>query len=133
MNLFSKFLKIISAVFPSRLTEKNAKLLSQLNPSRIYVENVRSLLGVSHAEAVRILETAVRQGVFEKRIGVLCPDGEIAASAESEKNLPFQVECLQEDEDGYPEETSIPTESLKKVIFYRLYERSDPISYSRTA
>jgi hypothetical protein len=124
MRLFDRFLRTISSVLPSGLSVKETKLLAQLNPRRIYVENVRSLLGVSRSEAVRILETAVRQGVFERRIEVMCPDGTVAASAESEESLPTTVPCYANDEDGYPEETSVPSRTLRKAVFYRLYERS---------
>jgi len=134
MSLFEKFLKAISKnISPSVLSERDALLLSKLDPHKIYVENVRSILGVSSTEAKRILETAVRQGIFEKRVEVTCPDGSVAASAESEEALPNSVHCWRE-EDGQLEEVDLPTDSLTKTVFYRLYERSaSPVPYSRTA
>jgi hypothetical protein len=116
---------------PFKLSEAQAALLSQIDTHKIYVENVRSLLDITHAEAVRILETAVRQGVFEKRVEVLCPDGTVAASADNEDSLPPHVNCWVEDEDGHLEEADIPTKGLKRVVFYSVDERSVP--YSRTA
>jgi hypothetical protein len=130
MSLFDKFLKAISVVLPSGLTDKKARLLAQLDPHRIDVENVRSILGVSHAEAVKILETAVRQGVFEKQIDVRCPDGSIGASATTEDALPPTVPCWT-DEEGFPEKVMLATHSLPRTISYRLHESND--TYKRTA
>ena len=130
MRLFSKFLQAIRSLLPVALSDEQVKLLSELDTHQIYVENVRSLLGVSHREAVDILETAVRQGVFTKKIGVICPDGRVAASAESEDRLPALVHCSSEDDEGFPEEIDVPTRTLKKVVFYSLDESSESANYS---
>jgi hypothetical protein len=132
MSLFDRFSRIISRVFPSKLDDREATLLSQLDPHKIYVENVRSLLDVSYKEALGILETAVRQGVFQKHIEVMCPDGTVAASADAEDAIPDRVQCWSEDDEGHLEEMEISTHSLKKVVFYSLDERSDSASYSST-
>jgi hypothetical protein len=133
MPLFSRFLQAIKSLLPAPLSNEQLELLSQLDTHQIYVENVRSLLGVSYREAVDILETAVRQGVFTKKIGVVCPDGSVGASAETEDNLPATTPCFKEDEDGLAEEFNLPTQTLKKVVFYSLDESSKSASYSRTA
>lgn len=67
--------------------------LAALNPERIYVENVRSILNVSHARARRICETAVRRGMFRRQVLVLCPDGSVGASAPDESQLPPRTRC----------------------------------------
>jgi hypothetical protein len=133
MSLLDRFLKTISSFSPSGISEAQSRLLSQLDTHKIYVENVRSLLEISHDEALRILETAVRQGVFERCIEVLCPDGAVAASACSEARLPRTVPCWAEDADGHLDETDLPTESLRKTVFYRLNERSQTVPDTRTA
>jgi hypothetical protein len=120
--LFEKLLDIISKFIPSDPLGGVEQALARLNPDKFDVENVRSILGVSEASAKRICETAVRQGVLEKRIEVLCPDGAVAASADSEANLPATVNCLQE-QDGDFEEVELPTSQLRKLPFYRLNER----------
>jgi hypothetical protein len=133
MSLFDKFSKTISQfIAPSALSDRDIQLLSRLDPNKIYVENVRSLLGISQASAVRILETAVRQGIFERRVEVTCPDGSVAASAEAEDKLPATVHCWVE-ENGHLEETDLPTDSLAKTVFYRLDGQTNPVPYSRTA
>jgi hypothetical protein len=120
--LLTKFFETIRKALPGGLlSEKEAKALAALNPQKIYIENVRSLLGVSHDSAVKICETAVRQGVFMRGIEVLCPDGAVAASAESESKLPSKVHCWVE-RDGEPEEEEFSTAELRRVVFYTLYE-----------
>jgi hypothetical protein len=133
MSLFDKFLQAIKSLLPAALTSEQLRLLSQLDTHQIYVENVRSLLGVSHREAVNILETAVRQGVFTKKIGVICPDGHVAAEAETEDRLPPTIHCSSEDDEGFPEELELSTQTLKKVVFYSLDEPSESASYGRTS
>lgn len=128
-----KFWQKIKSLLPGfAFSENEAQALSKLNPSKIYVENVRSVLNISQSSAQRICETAVRQGIFERRVEVLCPDGAVAASADSELTLPVTVNCWTE-ADGDLEEVELSTADLKKRIFYRFNEHSDSIPYGRTA
>ncbi len=120
---FEKFLDIISRYFSFNLLAGIEEKLAELNPDKIYVENVRSILGVSHPAAVRICETAVRQGVFEQGIEVLGPDGTVALTAKHAEELPLTVHCWAE-ENGRFEEIELPIESLKKTTFYRLNDAS---------
>lgn len=122
MRLFEELLRKISDVFPNpSIPTQRLKLLSRLNPDKFYVENVRSLLGVSTWQARQICETAVRQRVFDRLIEVQCPDGSIALEADSEEALPLTVECAYE-KDGEYEVEEFTTASLKKGTFYRLHE-----------
>ena len=132
--LFNKFWKVINRIVPDfTLSEDEAQALSRLDPKKIYIENVRSILGVSHGSAKRICETAVRQGIFERRVEVLCPDGVVAASADIEANLPVTVLCWVGIDD-HPEEIELPTANLQKTTFYRLNEsQSDSVPHGRTA
>ena len=131
--LSTKFLRIISALFPvGALSEEESLRLSSLNPEKIYIENVRSVLGVSYSSATRICETAVRQGLFKRYIEVKCPDGAVAASADTEAQLPETVRCWTET-DGHLEEAEFSTESLAKTTFYRLNEQPDSIPFGQTA
>ena len=123
---FEKFFGAISKLLPGGADlDAKAIALSSLDPDKIYVENVRSVLGVSNAEARRICETATRQGVFSKRIEVLCPDGSVAASADTVDDLPEVVHCWTE-EGGHFEETDFQTTSLQKNVYYRLNEQVVP-------
>jgi hypothetical protein len=121
--LFAKFFEVISSMLPNYRFIGNPEDLARLNPQKIYLESVRSILGVSTGTAARICETAVRQGLFRKSIEVVCPDGAVAASAESEADLPQQVRCWNQ-EDGVFEEIMIPTSELAKTVFYRLNDET---------
>jgi len=117
--LFGRFLKTISDALPPSLV-LNLEALEALDPDKIYVENVRSILRVSHGLALRICELAVRQGLFSKFVAVQCPDGSEAAHASAEDGLPPTVICNKEDDDGFFHEVTLPTNTLPKVTFYRL-------------
>lgn len=106
--------------------------LSKLNPDKFYLENVRSLLGVSHQRALELCNSAVRQGFFKRRVEVMCPDGVVAASADTEEQLPMTVHCLAESE-GHLEEIELPTRSLSKIITYSLNDEATSSLYRQTA
>jgi hypothetical protein len=120
-----RFLNTIARRLPGKKMSKDA--LAQLNPDRIYVENVRSLLDVSNSNAVAILEEGLKQGWLLSGVEVTCPDGSVAAIAETEDMLPETVFCTQE-EGGHPEEVELSTHLLKKRKFYRLNDRATPIA-----
>lgn len=119
----TKFLDIIGNVLPTNPLSGEEDALARLNPDKIYLENVRSVLGVSHKKALEICERAARQGFFRRGVEVLCPDGAVAASADIESNLPPTVHCWME-QDGNFEEVDLPTETLRKVAFYRLDDQN---------
>ena len=95
--------------------------LSALDPEHIDVENVRSVLGISTVRARLICETAVRRGVFRRRIQVLCPDNSVAASAPTREELPSSVRCWQ-DIEGDLEPRSVSTEDLRTREVFALNE-----------
>jgi hypothetical protein len=132
----SKFWQTISGLIPVRgLSEEESLRLSSLNPKKIYIENVRSILGVSYGSAKRICETAVRQGFFQRYVEFKSPEGAVVAVAPAEKEgqIPKTVHYSAETADGFLEEVEAPTESLTKTTFYRLNDRPSPISFARTA
>lgn len=117
--LLTKFLDTISKVVPGDPFAGREDAIARLNPDKIYVENVRSALGVSSRQAQQIIDTAVRQGLFQRFVEVVCPDGVAVASARTEAELPEVVHCWKE-ENGNTEEMELPTSTLPKVVFYRL-------------
>lgn len=130
---FLKFFEIISSLLPEHSPISNPEALARLNPNKIYLENVRSIFNISSKSAQRYCETAVRQGVFLKFVEVVCPNGSIAASAETESRLPETVSCWMQSDGNY-EETIFKTSELPKNIFYRLNdEAAAPKAYSRSA
>lgn len=124
----TRFLDAISRLIPGTPLTGREEAIATLDPEKFYVENVRSVLGVSHDSALRICETAVRQGVFLRRVEVLCPDGTVAASAGSEAELPEIVSCWTE-EDGHCEEVTRPVKELRKRESYKLDEKAASVLY----
>ena len=119
----TRFLDIISRDTPANPLSGIEDAVAKLNPDKIYVENVRSVLGVSYPAAVKICETAVRQGLFNRGIEVLCPDGSVAVSAPTENELPPTVHCWTQEGGNY-EEITLATDALRKVAFYKLNDES---------
>lgn len=98
-----------------------AEAIGKLDPDKIYIENVRSALGVSTGRAKQICETAVRRGLFDRYVEVVCPDGAVAVSARTESELPERVHCWQEHE-GQLQEVELATMALAKATFYRFHK-----------
>ena len=120
--LFRGLLPIISKFLPGAAPRSlNLDDLAKLDPSRIYVENVRSILGITTPEARAICENALSQGLFRKGVEVRCPDDAVAITVDSESNIPESVHCWQTDH-GELEEVELLTATLKKVSFYALNE-----------
>jgi hypothetical protein len=117
--LLTRFLDTINKIVPGDPLAGKEEAIAKLNPDKIYLENVRSALGVSSGRAQQIVDTAVRQGVFQQFVEVVCPDGAVAASATSESELPQVVHCWKEEDGGRVEEL-FPTSQLAKVTFYRM-------------
>jgi len=105
------------------LLQKSLAKIEALNPSKIFVENVRSIFGVSNLEARTWCEMAVKSNLFEKRIGLICPsptcNKRIIAEYGSIKEIPVEITCdICEAEDN--EEHIYSTDKLAKIEFYRL-------------
>lgn len=132
MRFWKDFLLTISRLLPAASIAGKEALIAELDPDKIYIENVRSILNVSYDSAKQICETAVRQGAFRRAVEVVCPDGAVAAAADTEDKLPRTVHCWV-DESGHTEEVELPTASLKKTVFYRLNDSSNSIPYGQTA
>lgn len=115
--LLEKFLDTINKFFPNDYLYGKESELASLDLDKIYLENVRSLLDVSSKRAEQICESAVRQGVFSRKIEVLCPDGSAAITANTENELPDSVLCWTE-EDGEFVQVKLPTEKLRRLVYY---------------
>lgn len=98
--------------------------ISELNPNRIDPENIRHLLDVSYPSAVRICETAVRQGVFDRKIEVIGPDGTVTLVTDRAEHVPEMV-SVWVNEDGHDEEVTIPRTKLRTKTFYRLHAQQE--------
>src|SRR5476651_394387 len=97
--------------------------IKEIRPGNIYVENIRSVFDISRVEARTFCEMAVNSNIFERRIGLICPNsscnGRILADYDSESDIPNEITCENcelEGEDSFVYDTS----KLEKIEFYRL-------------
>ncbi len=94
-----------------------------IDEGKVFVENVRSAYNISRYDARLICEMAVQEGLFVKRIGVVCPgekcNNRFIADFASYEEIPDELVCdLCESYDVEP--SVYKTSSLKKVEFYQL-------------
>jgi hypothetical protein len=116
-----KFFSIISDAPNTKPAPNLLENLAKLDPDRFYVENVRSILGVSYDEAVAVCKSAVEKGIFRECVEVLCPDGSVAEKADKIENLPDTVFCI-DDVNGDYERREYSTVELRKQPFFRYQE-----------
>jgi len=99
--------------------------IERLNPGKIYVENIRSIFGVSRVDARTWCEMAVSAHLFERRIGLVCPNqscnGRIIADFNSYNSIPDEISCSTCEVEGN-ETSTYKTANLSKVEFYKLRE-----------
>lgn len=113
---FQRLLQVISV--PPGASFHQLEELSRINPSRFYVENVRALFGVTTGAAKQYCETAVRNGLVRKRIGIECPnDDRIMASYYSESEIPETIVCDLCEAAG-EELFEFKTADCKRIEFY---------------
>ena len=62
--------------------------VTDLDPERIYVENVRSILGVPHLVAKAVCEIGVREGTLKRRYAYYCANNDHRVIAISDEPLP---------------------------------------------
>lgn len=99
--------------------------MEQTDPERIYVENIRSFFGFPYRVAFLLCEAAVKEGIFEKRVGLACPKcGRILTSEEpgtpSSERLACET-CMADERDQW----EFARSELPTVPFYRLlHQRS---------
>lgn len=94
--------------------------ISSIDPGKIYVENIRSFMNVSSHKARTLCEMAVRENLFSRKIGLVCPnDGRILAEYDNDNKLPDQISCHICEVEGR-DPSVFKTSQLQKVIFYKL-------------
>lgn len=91
-----KLSTIIDRTPVGRWADRKADIVANTDPDRIHVESVREFFGVSRTMAETLCNLAVREGLFEKRVAVYCPNDEcervLATFAPNEK-LPKEYYC----------------------------------------
>ena len=117
---FERFLKLIDRTPIGGIIDKKLDIIEKTDPDRIYVKNIRAFYNLPYMAARTLCELAVKEHIFKKKIGVLCPnDKQIIKSYDFEEQQDETVTCLQcqlrEDE-----RFSFDTKDLDKVTFYQL-------------
>jgi hypothetical protein len=102
------------------LFQKFLQTISGIDPGKIYVENVRSIMNVSTEHARRICEMAVIDNIFERRIGLVCPnDNRILREFSNLVEIPEIITCSL-CEANEEEESTFETSKLKKIVYYKM-------------
>lgn len=100
--------------------QKYLQTINTIDPGKIYIENVRSILNVSKSSAKVICEMAVKENLFIKQVGLICPyDQRIISHYNSVDEIPDEVTChICESEER--EKFTFKTSELQKIVFYQL-------------
>ena len=120
-----KLLEIIDSTFIGKLISKWQDIIQETDPDRIYVENVRSFFNIPTKVAKFLCELAVRQGLFKRRIGIICENEDcerIILTINDKKDIPSVVEChtckLRENPNFEQSNADLQT-----ITFYQLVRR----------
>ncbi len=118
----TKFLQVIEQSPIGRFFDRKRKLIEQLNPERIYVENVRQIYNMPNFAAKIFCEMAVIEGIFERKIGIECPNlecGRIILSVNKSSEIPNEVRCMNceiLEKDTF----SFSSSKVHQIVYYKL-------------
>jgi hypothetical protein len=121
-----KFLRIIERSPVATLIDKQRGALEAIDPRCIYPENIASFFHIPIRLATWLCEIAVFEGLFERRVGFLCPNDDCRRMlAEASKGEPppralVCQNCEALERDRY----RFSADECRKIIFYRLREES---------
>lgn len=119
---FEKFLSLIDRTRFGVIVDKKLDIVERTDPERIYVENIREFYNLPYVAAKTLCEIAVREHIFRKKIGIICPNDEsIIKSYDIDEEQDETVtceKCLLREEEKH----SFDTKDLEKIIFYQLKE-----------
>jgi len=120
--LFERFLNLIDRTPLGAIIDKKLDLAEKTDPNRIYVESIREFYNLPYVAAKTLCELAVREHIFRKKIGVICPnDGRIIKSydvGEKQDETITCTQCLLRESEEY----SFSTKELDKKVFYQLQD-----------
>jgi hypothetical protein len=115
-----KFFQIINSSGFGRFIDGRLDVLKKTDPDRIYVENIRSFYKMPYFVAKFFCEMAVRNNLFIKKIGVLCPnEGRIILIVDRVEDIPDVIHCdncelLEE------EKYEFNRKECQTIVFYKL-------------
>lgn len=101
---------------------KYLKTIEGIDPGKIFVENIRSLYRIPKFAAVVLCETAVREEILIKKIGIICPNSDcnrIIESYDTSSDIAEIITChICESENK--EKSTFNTSDLDTIEFYQL-------------
>ena len=119
---FEKFFQIIDSTWIGDFVARKQAIIENTDPEHIYVENIRGFFGVPYRVAASFCAIAVKRGLFERRVGVLCPKHRqiIAERGDGENFEPVVTcgICQGMGEDDFRFDPS----GLDSIEFFRLHE-----------
>lgn len=121
---FEKFLNLIDRTPIGAVVDKKLDITEKTDPDRIYIENIREFYNLPYVAAKTLCELAVREHIFRKKIGVICPNDEcrrIIKSydiAEEQDETITCIPCQLRESEEY----SFNTKELETIIFYQLQD-----------
>ncbi len=117
---FERFLNAIDSSWVGNAIERRMKLIERTDPENIYVENIRSFFNMPFRIAKFFCDLAVREGIFFKKIGYLCPKNKnIILYAVPGEPLPDTVTC-RVCEEGGEEEFEFDPRKLQTIEVYSI-------------
>lgn len=118
--LFEKFLNLIDRTPFGAIADKKLDIIEKTDPDRIFVENIRAFYNLPHFAAKTLCEIAVKERIFRKKIGLICPNDESIIKSydigEKQDETVACEKCLLREEEKY----YFDTKDLEKIIFYQL-------------
>lgn len=99
---------------------KYLQAIKGIDPGKIEVENVRSVLNTSRFNATLICELGVEEGLFNRKIGLVCPnEGRIIQEFDEDEEIPDHITCRLCENDER-EEFEWKTADLRRIEYYTL-------------
>jgi len=119
---FAKFFQIIDKSFIGKWVDKKLNIVEHTNPDRIYIENIRQFYNIPYPFARFLCDLAVREGVFTKHFGIICPNencGRIIKSIDNLNELPNEITCTTCEMLEESKFTFVKKE-IKTIVYYKL-------------
>ena len=124
---FEKLFDIIDKSKLGKIIIRKQNIIENTDPDRIYVENIRSFFNFPFPIAKLLCEMAVKEKLFIKKIGLLCPNadcGRIIKSYEINERIDKFLTCeqcqLKEEE-----KNCFLSSELDRIIYYQLRQNHD--------
>ena len=126
-NWAETFFDAIDRSAIGKMVGKRRDLLERTDPERVYVEDVRSFFGVTTGIARQWCRLAVREGLFEERIALLCPEhkqllASVSSGDSAEPDAHFTCEVCEDDQ---IRDEPYGVDELRRITFYRLLESAE--------